>query len=404
MKLITFLLLSSLLVKSTLMGATVWQLPPPTLEDLSKVPMNLARNYLGADASTPGGAGGVSPASGVGLLVADDQAGGSDLSAESKTVVLSLSDATLINRVSFFSFTAGGTADVAYALVPGDEKQGKWQTIQRGVGFKPNSAFALDFTAADARYVRMTFNTSTAGAISAMLISGTPKVSQFQLPTPAVGIDLRQNTGSASTQQTSGAVPTVDYDFASLDANAYVLFLGGGDPTEAIRVVDQDTATACSLNPKAGENLIVVDFRRPVNYYRISIILSGPGGKLDIFSLSGLPNDIAKEGTKDPLQVTWPEDYFKNATPLTSVDLKPSENRIVLNTGPNNARFILIHWTPPPGATESLNFNELSVIGKVPASDFQDFRMPAVEFSEVSPPPPPATPPPDLPNIPPTSP
>ncbi len=390
-----------LLPLSGLCGEGVWMLPPPSLQELAAFPMNLARVYLGMDASgasaTP-----VDLASEHPGLVADDQAGGDKLSPGVQEVYLRMSEPTIVNRLSFFAFQAGGLLDIAYAPV-GKSGQIRWQTLQTGLAFVPHQPFSFDFSPAETTALKLTFRSQEAGEISAVLVSGTPKVSQYLLDHPPIGVDLRQQSGSAGGAGAAPEASLVDYDFASLNANAFVKFISNGDPAQALKVVDQDTATSCPVFPNGKDAFVIIDLRIPVNYYLMSLILQAPGGRLEIYALTELPLAPEQNEPNTARTVKWPDDFFDRLSPLLKTELNPQQNRLLVNTGPATARFVILRWLPPTGATEPLYINELSVVGKVPSHIYDGYRFSQVEFAEQTPPPD-LLPPPDAPPLIPTSP
>ena len=181
-----------------------------------------------------------------------------------------------------------------------------------------------DIGSAEGRYVKVDFETRTAGKIAAFGLFGTPAASQSTTQVSYV------TTPTRSEVATQGQGRNSFYNYASASMGAKVVAVSHADSLAAAQyMLDGTEATAFTFDPSDPNPTVVVDLgaRRVVN--RVACAFEAPAGQLDIYLVD---NAYSKDDTQ-PLNLSY----------VTPPGVQPVANAETLNY---NADTILANHKP----------------------------------------------------------
>jgi hypothetical protein len=280
----------------------------------------------------------------------------------------------------------------------------------------------------EAKYVRLTFQTTKPGRIAALGIYATPALSDFTMPRPS----------KVSFEEETADFALINFNFSELHARARALYASSGDLVQANNMLDDQPATSYQFSPGDASPTTVIDLGQERSLTRLSVVYAAQPGSVEFYVLRSLPpassgdSDVQKIANApqtadlpDPLHIS--QETFAGLNPVGSV-VSIGEGRAAVDFPEVTGRYIMLKWHPASLQTEPFSIAQVAAFGptrrtgpngqvyegkdgKDGKAIFDDKNIPAVGPEEAAAPaegPPPALPPVPpftfIPQVPPTSP
>ena len=283
-------------------------------------------------------------------LILEDQTLNCTLPQGENTFVLTLPRISLLDRFSFINEQAAvaGKVEISvsdYRLAPNDSR---WQTTDGSFDFSGRRFVNLSLTGIEAKYIRISFSIVKEGSIAGFSLFGATTLESF-------AERKRGSTdGSIGLAYISRDIPLsdmVNFNYANLYANARVVYVSSGTKTVARRMIDDDPLTAFSFAPTDVHPTAIVELADNQRLRRVSAIYEMQPGRLDIYVLNELPEEIAR---------------LDAAKPVVSLTDKGGTGKGAADFDPHGARYIALRWTPKPGDGQSTSFTiaEIGAFGE----------------------------------------
>ncbi len=264
------------------------------------VHVNFARWSVGSQIVVPSPTGGLqslsfadraqSPLSN---LIDDDPTTTCTLGPAPAFLIVDLRRLQVIDRVSFYSLTAAGTAEVFYSdVMPDALDSPKWKSADVRVDFPANLPTGIPLQPIGARYVMVKMTFTKPGSIDSLAIFGMTTVGE-----QAVAPEQPQISGTKPKPNSK----SVDFDFGPSAYGSRVTHVSGGNVDKAQQAIDGDPSTGVALGKdKAQNNLLVVDLGTNREIDKLSLLFaSKQPGTFEFYMLGELPESLQTAGTGD---------------------------------------------------------------------------------------------------------
>ncbi len=362
--------------------------PPLTIRQAPDFPENLARYHFGADVkATPEGASlaklqlsanGQDQNTSAAALLCDDPTTGYRLSAGASSILVSLPNIENIQSVSFLNDGAQGEMTIAISNADVPENSPEWHRINSSVLVQ--GPVAMMIGPSEAKYVKLSFNTTQSGRIAAFGVYATPALSDFTMPRPR----------KVSFEESSASFALINFNFSDVHAKARALYVSSGDVNRVNAMIDDQSATAYQFAPDDAAPTAVIDLGRERNLSRLSALYASQAGSVDFYVLNQLPagaNDtnasqadiqqIANvgQGAESPPSLVISEQAFAGLKPVGSV-VSTGEGCASVNFPEVTGRYVMLKWHPATGG-EVFSIAQVAAFG--PAKPVGTSGEPAAE-------------------------
>jgi hypothetical protein len=404
------------------------KVPPLTVEQAPAYPQNLARYYLGAkvDAapqsipiaelqlSSKWEDNNTSEAA----LLCNDPTVGYALPSGSTTLLVSFAKIETIDSVSFLNRGAKGHVKIAIsnAKLPADSPQWHDVTQEELTG----DVVKAKMGPSEAKYVRLTFDTTEPGRIAGFGIYCTATVSDFSMARPRkINVEEKPNDSAL-----------ISYSLTDLHARARALYVSSGeDLKEANKMIDDQPATSFTFAASDPAPTAIIDLGRVANVRRISALYSPQQGSIDFYVLQSLPGAPETHLTKNkgagqalpttgsPPDILRFDDSAVAALKLVGSVVDDGRGRAAIDFPETTGRYVMVRWSPAAQPEAPFSIAEVAVFGgrqpetlmaaeQRPVGEGKEFNQfkemaAAKEMPKEGPVPPAEGPPPNLPAPPP---
>ncbi len=344
--------------------------------------LNVARANLGARltvALPPGVSADGAPRISQALLSEDDPLG-CELPAGTTSLVVALPRTETLQQLDFLNLTAAGQFSVAVSNVRLPADSPRWHALGGSQEFaQPNDVVSCGFGAAEARYVRITFNLPKAGRIDTLGLFGKTTVGSF----------------AAQGARPVGGRAFVGYeqvDFGNAAAQARVTKVSsGGGPAEADQMLDGNLRTNYTFAVSDRRPTAVIDLGTNRTLTRASMAFHAGPGRLD-FYLSPDPDSHTNIVRRNPsysgqtaqVPEVSSDDVPASREPVATIQSTGGAGlrRVTVGFAGHTGRFLTVVFTPAGGAESSTPPTRRATSDgkdfKDTAADYKDFKdMPA---------------------------
>jgi hypothetical protein len=346
--------------------ATLQPVPPIGNEALASVPKNVARWHMGASLTLSDGQSIHRQSAkryAEGALLADDDTLSYELGTGRTEFIIELGDFHQLSRMGFMSQGAAGSVSIYTSPVKLESGSSQWQQAANGQAFDESQPLSVDFAETDAKFVKLVFDITKPGSVGSLLLEGATSVADT-----AFASDLYDITEAQSLTDDQRS----DFDFAALHAGARVAFISGGNPGDALAMIDDDPTTNFEFS--GSEGLVVIDLNRNAWIEDISVLSSGGAGTLEVYTFAALPGQV------DPTsgELLLPPTFFQDTPPTGVSSPESTDGRLQVKIPGSEARFVMLRWQ---GSGAPPSFSEISVVGPVPADRRFIAYAPTFEFA-----------------------
>jgi hypothetical protein len=341
----------------------------------SRLPINLARGDLGArlEVQAPKvkspAKNSVEENESAQALISDDDALTYPLAPGQTSLIVILGKIEVLNSFNFVNFGAAGKYSISVSSTKLSFDAPGWRSVAKGESFDNAQVVSTDFGSAEARYVKIDFETSRPGRISGLGLFGAPTIGAFQKK-PLGYSYVSESPGIAGSG--GGESRNVYFDLANLDTGARVVALSRGNNLESAQaMIDGNVASSYEFEATDPAPAVVVDLgvRRSIN--RLSCVYQAPPGRLDFYLVD---NPYRKdephatlgyvgEPTVEPISNVSGEYSGRSGTggrqAIYSVDTtaQPGLNRLAADMPGQQGRFLVAEFHP-----------------LAPSKDFKDYK------------------------------
>ena len=283
---------------------TTWAADSTSSTATGRLPSDLAQSGLGAHLQVQGS----NPAADV--LIGDDARQTYALPAGSTSMILSLPKIEAVNHFDFVNAGAEGkvTVSVSSTKLPFDSAD--WRVVASAQGFEGRQLIPCDLGSVDARYVKVDFDTHTAGNISGFNLFGMTAVGSPAVEKGRFHVSLRtasdKNVDANFAYDSSDPAPKVVADLGATAELKHITCLydapagqldfylvdntaGQGEPLRVglnyvgeptLQRVSNDSAPAKDANVLAGHQAIyTVNTADETAAGKVSVDLKGLSGR-----------------------------------------------------------------------------------------------------------------------------
>jgi hypothetical protein len=290
-------------------------------------------------------------------LIMDDDTISCPLQGGQTTFVITLPNASLLDRFTFVNENAAARGELKIAVsnyrLPANSS--KWTEVEGVIPFARKRLFNLSMLGVEAKYVRLSFHVEKEGRIAALGLYGEQSLKNFADKQGRV--TQVDNPGRAFNLQ-----DLVNFNFANLYARAHVAFVSSGTPNAAQRMIDDDTVTSFHFAKNDPHPTAIIELRDREQLHRVSALYKMQSGRLDIYLADDLLSD--------------PGD-LRDLKPIATIT-DPGNGKAAVNFDPKGARYVALRWTPDLAQNRNENFElaEVNAFGHVPLSILQTTEAP----------------------------
>jgi len=345
MQKLTIFILSFVLLALTA-GATekvLKVIPPERHEEVQEGPLNIVQKSLGAIVIevTSENNDWFDTVEGVSeLLLGEDAADSITLPVGTTDITIVLNHPSYVSRFSSFSYGAAGSVTVESRLANDDE----WTVLNEDVAIEKKKAIESTFPIEQARFIRLTFDIESEGDIGKLAFVGEDTFEQVS-SRENVEFDEQENEMSESVRM-------VPFDFSSVPNGAQITHVSSGDPEEVYKMTDDDVATTYAFDPTEPEHVVLFDMNAEKTLDRVSTVLEAKRGKLEIYMLNTLPENIrqmeSEDGEISVGEIQFDDEFFDPIEPAVEKAFESELDRLQIDLDTQQARFVLIRWIKDP--------------------------------------------------------
>ena len=320
---------------------------------------NLARLNCGAhiDRILPGGAVVAVPVAGEGednpaALVLDDNTLSCPLPLGESIFIITLPRIAVLQRFAFINQNATGEGDFdlavsSYRLGSSDPK---WAPVQTATSFGGQRLINLPILGAEAKYVKIAFHVRKEGRLAGVALYGSRTLDGF-----AARHVLRAQTSFSlgAMKLVRHSEETLNFNYANQYARAHVVYVSSGNTEGALRMIDDDVATAFSFAQRDAHPTVVIALANHQTLHRVSAVYQMQQGQVEVYLMDELP---AKPGD------------LTNARLIATVEDQAGEGKAAINFDPHGARYVALRWTPEKATTRPFEVAEVAAFGTLPLS------------------------------------
>lgn len=241
-------------------SATVdlYRIAEPTVEELERIPKNLARWHMGATL----------------ILVKDEQFQRiqvpdvgyfeesiflSDNSALTYTIengrhdyIVDLGQFMRVSRFFLNNQSASGDFQLLKSDTLEDVESNAWIPLTKEVEFKSGAIPSVNFPEVETRFIMVRFDITKSGTIGNFGATGPLKITEAE---------FTLGKGESEEELIQAQSPIIDYDFASAYTGTRIAYVSGGPIEQILNLLDEDPTTIYPF-PKTEECIIIVDMRK----------------------------------------------------------------------------------------------------------------------------------------------
>jgi hypothetical protein len=260
------------------------KVPPLTVEQAPRYPQNLARFDLGAAVEAEPAAKGSAALA----LLSNDAKAGFPVGGGKTTLLISLPKIEQVETIAFLNAGAKGSVEIATSSAKLPANSPQWREIARQE--LSENVISAKVGPGDAKYIRLTFNTTNPGRIAALGVYATPALSDFTMPRS------RKIAGGA----TASSFALVNYNVTDLHTKARALYVSSGEETKlANNMIDDQPTTSYSFSADDRAPATIIDLGRSMPLRRISTLARPSAGTVTFYVLEAVPVG----GTPSPAEV-----------------------------------------------------------------------------------------------------
>ena len=287
-------------------------------------------------------------------LILDDNTVSFPLAKGKHTFVIDLPTATELNRFAFINenAAASGEFEVAvsnYRLPPND---GRWRTIESSRSFTGKRFINVSLAGLETKYIQLTVQAKTRGRIAALAVYGNLTVIDFS---ERYGKMVSATQSSNYMRVSNKPEERYNFNFANAYSLAKVIYASSGRIALAPRMIDDDAQTNFHFASSDPNPTVVVELSQNQRIYRVSACYKTEPGRMEVYLFNKLPDDLTK---------------LSSYAAIASSEDHLGEGKTAVNFAPQNARYIVLRWTPDRLAHESFEISDIGAFGLVPPSAF----------------------------------
>lgn len=269
--------------------------------------------------------------------------------------VIRFKDAQVVNTFIFFNFLGSGNVTVSGALT--DAGAPAWKVLADKAPFSGPGPVTVRLSPTEVRLIRLDFNCPQGGSIASVSLYGDMRMADFVT-------QINSTPNSAMPQSRINPNDEIDQTRESINVaynqwGARIIYVSSGDTTpETLRFQnDYNPATVFQFAPSDPKPTEILRLPQVIPIKRVAMLLEAPVGRIDIYLLRDLPEDISKltydangkpQGEKVPeAQARASFDkLFKERSPKATTFTKKGPNRLELGFLPADCRYMLITFSP----------------------------------------------------------
>ena len=320
--------------------------------DIPSYAKNLARHHLGASVDTEEEEIVLSSVIDDGnlsaeALLVEDPTIGYPLPVGEASVVVQLSEIEILNSLSFTNEDAAGRVSVSTAITRSAAEEGRWQASSFAVYDEEKRTITVDLSGVDAKFVRVSWDSSAAGRIYNFGIFGEPRAEEFAMTKIA---------GEAHvSNELNPGVSAVDYNLLSHYAGARLAYVssGNGDVTA---MIDGDSATSYTFSSSDKFPAIIIDLGTSYPVTRASALYDQANTKVAFFVLPELSESEDWVG-----RTSFEEQKLGEHEPLVLGVDHEGTGHLALDFGEAPGRFVIFQFAPTNIEEEGFSVVELGV-------------------------------------------
>ena len=352
---------SSLLLASApgiFAGVVLQKVPALTVEQSPAYPENLARYHLGAQieaapqshpiAHLQLSSNSEDQNAAEAALLCDDPTVGYALAAGKSTVLVSFPKIENVGTISFLNHGTKGEVTIATASAKLPENSPQWRTVLQQE-LSANSLRA-NVGPTEAKYVRLTFNSTAPGRIAGFGVYSTPRVSDFTAP----------RSRHLSVEEKSDSFALISFNLTDLHTKSRALYVSSGnDLGQANNMIDDQASTVYNFKSDDNSPTAVIDMGQPSTLRRLSAVYAPRSGKMDFYVLANLPGTTPANGNV-PNTVRLDDASMRAVGSVTD---DGNQGRASIDFPATSGRYVMIRWTPAAQEDSSFALAEVAAFG-----------------------------------------
>lgn len=290
------------LVSSTAADKSQVQLYPTPSDDSvrQKLPVNLARGYLGASITAKPDSkkvttNSVNVDSQIDGLIRDDDSFRYEMPVGTTAFMLSMPQSVNTNRAVIISENLSGTVQIFASNVLLDPDGKWWQPLSTPTDITSGKPLQITWAWASVRYVKVVFNLKQAGRLGPLELFGAPTLKDVKtVQLPAKETDVPTTDSFSGLSDPSLVTPiTRQINVGSMMSRARVTHVSSGldRPQQAVSMIDEDGTTYYAFDPNDPNPSLLLQLDQHHEVCRISTYYDAGPGSWEIYPLDEWPQD-----------------------------------------------------------------------------------------------------------------
>ena len=322
--------------------------------DLRSYSKNLARHHMGASLSLTGQASNgavllslddVDQNRSADSLLVEDPTIGFPLQAGESSVVIQLPEIEILQSLAFANEGGAGRVSVSTAITRNAVEEGRWQDASFAAFDEEKRSVSVELSGIDAKYVRITWNTSAPGRIHNFGIFGEPRADEFE---------IKKVGGEHVAFDNQDLVASVDYNLLSVYSGSRIAYVSSGTG-DATALVDGDSSTSYSFNSSDEFPTVVVELGSDVPVSRATALYDQKAAKLAVYALGNLPESTDWVG-----RTSFEEDVLEDFTPVGLAADNDAIGRLAVDFAAATSRFVVFQFAPASPEGEDFSVVDLA--------------------------------------------
>lgn len=363
---------------------------PKEREQRISKPKNLARSHSGATAQVQLADEGNLPleseSDGKSIedsLLGDDATLAYELPSGRSHLIIDLGASFTLNRVRLGSGDLEGILQCALSNLPLPPDDPRWNVAEEALRIDPDSAPELTFSPADARYVRLTIDSSSGGSFAGLAIFGQSTIEDVS----SAGASPAGNASSSDPDGSPVTSISIPVNLANLHHGSTITLISSENSLGAHTMIDDDLGSGFSFPAASSEAAFVLDLSRGTTPRQLNMLLEGGNGEVQLYAFSTMPEELLPADPNVPVNsssVILGSEFFSAHEPFIRFPVEGERTLIRRGFEERSVRFLLFRWVGEGPSLEPLTVYEINLIGDLPRELAMVDVAPRFEFADAS--------------------
>ncbi len=308
--------------------------------------LDLARSSAGTQllVREPGRTGTAEESQAAQVLIGEDAATSYALGAGTTSMILTLGQIELVNRLGFMNMGAAGKVTVAVSNTRLPFDSAAWHTVGAAESFRGDGVVDCDLGSVEARYVKVEFATATPGRIATLGLAGLPAFG---------GATAATNAYVSTPDKADRASLSVSLNFVNLAKGAKVIGISKASSLGNVQNMENGNPEAAyTFDPTDAAPTLVVDLGSRQSPERVTCAYKAPAGRLDLYLVDnpnsqGDPSVSVNYVSAPSLQpvANNAAEKRKPAYSLTTAG-EPNVAKLTADLGGQSGRYLIAEFHP----------------------------------------------------------